>query len=64
VRVEHGASTLEELLGYLRNAGLTSVDGLWKRRADALAYAERAVRIEVGQHVPCTVRVMAAQGPA
>jgi hypothetical protein len=62
--VEHGSSTLEELLGYLRDVGLTHVDGLWKHGADALDHAEWAVRTEVGRRIPCSERVIAAPGPA
>ena len=46
--VKHGSSTLEELLGYLRDVGLTHVDGLWKHGADALDRAERAMRLRWG----------------
>jgi len=42
--IDHGASTLEEFLGYLCAAGLVNVDCLWKHGADVVVYAEQAAQ--------------------
>lgn len=39
--VDHGPSTLDEMMDYLRRAGLVNVDCLWKHGLDAVVYAER-----------------------
>lgn len=40
--IDHGASTLDEFLAYLRGADLINVDCLWKYGANVVVYAERA----------------------
>lgn len=41
VEVDEGATTLEEALTYLRQAGLVNVDCIWKQRAAVVLYAEQ-----------------------
>jgi trans-aconitate methyltransferase len=40
--IDHGASTLDDFLEYLRGAGLINVDCLWKHGTMVVVYAERA----------------------